>query len=106
MSTFCQELKEKITYGEPFFILTKEKMSEGTIVSIAAINKISEEHRLPEKVGSSFGVNVYAASSSYSNNDSYSWFDIRQDAFLFAIADDVFAQFFPNCKKMFEGRYD
>jgi hypothetical protein len=102
MSTHCQELKEKITYGEPFFILTKENMSGGTVVSIAAINKISEEQRLTEKLESSVGVNVYAASSSYSNNDSYSWFDIRKEVFLFAITDEVFVQFFPNCKKRFD----
>ena len=106
MSTHCQELKEKITYGEPFYILTKENMSGGTIVSDAAMQRIPPEERLSEKVEPSFGVNVYAASSSYSNNDSYSWFDIRKQGFLFAIADDVFAHFFPNCQKIFEGQND
>jgi hypothetical protein len=106
MSTHCQELKQKITYGEPFFILTKENMSGGTIVSGAAMQRIPLEQRLSEKVEPSVGLNVYAASSSYSNNDSYSWFDIRKEAFLFAITDDVFAQFFPNCKELFEERND
>ena len=106
MSTHCQELKEKITYGDPFYILTKENMTGGTIVSDAAMQRILPEQRLSEKVEPSVGVNVYAASSSYSNNDSYSWFDIKQEAFLFAITDEVFAHFFPNCKKMFEGRRD
>jgi hypothetical protein len=77
-------------------------MSGGTVVSDAAMQRITPEQRLTEKVGSSVGVNVYAASSSYSNNNSYSWFDIRKQAFLFAITDDVFAQFFPNCKKRFD----
>jgi hypothetical protein len=102
MSTYCQELKQKITYGEPFFILTKENMSGGTIISEPALQRIPSEKRLQEKVGSSVGVNLYAASSSYSNNDSYSWFDIRKEAFLFSIADEVFAQFFSNCKKRFD----
>jgi hypothetical protein len=101
MSTYCQEFKDKITYGEPFFILAKENMSGGAIVSLAAMNRIPAEERITQKLAHKAGVNVYAASSSYSHNESYSWFDIQKEAFLYALHEEVFARFFPNCKEMF-----
>ena len=48
MSTYCQELKHKITYGDPFFILIPEGKSGGAIVSIEAMNRVSESDRLTE----------------------------------------------------------
>lgn len=102
MSTYCQELNSKITYGEPFFIITKENMSGGAIVSLKAMNRVALNDRLSEKVANSDVVDVYAAKSSYSKDDSYSWFDITQDEYLFSFTEEVFARFFPNCLTMFE----
>jgi hypothetical protein len=102
MSTYCHELKHKITFGSPFFIITKENMKGGTIVSIEAMNRISLNDRLSEKVSFLDGVDIYAASSIYSKGDTYSWFNIKQEEYLFSLKEDVFSNYFPNCKAMFQ----
>jgi hypothetical protein len=103
MSTYCQELNKKITYGEPFFIITRENMSGGAIVSLKAMNRVPLNDRLFEKKANSDEVNVYSAKSSWSKDDSYSWFNIIQEEYLFSFTEEVFDKFFPNCKIIFKG---
>jgi len=101
MSTYCQELKEKIINTDPFFIVKKENMSGGLIISKKAIDEIPSDKRISEKLDDDNSFNVYAASSD-KMNDSYSWFSIRKEEFLFSVNIDVFEEFFPNCKVILE----
>ncbi|MEY4216956.1 MAG: hypothetical protein RLZZ68_1412 [Bacteroidota bacterium] len=100
MAVECQELKQRIAYGDPFFILYQEHKKGGAIVSENAINRIAESDRSAEKCLDSEGVDVYAASSSYSKGDSYSWFDIRKENFLFSISGKTFNALFPNATEL------
>jgi hypothetical protein len=100
MSTYCQELNHKITYGDPFFILIQEGKPGGAIVSIEAMNRVPESDRLSETgIGT---VAVYAADSTYSMGDTYSWSHITKQAYLFSVSDHMFDTLFPNCKALFE----
>jgi hypothetical protein len=100
MSTYCQELKHKITYGDPFFILIPEGKPGGAIVSIEAMNRVSESDRLIEPgIGT---VAVYAADSTYSMGDTYSWFHITKQAYLFSLSEHTFDTLFRNSKALFE----
>lgn len=100
MSTYCQELKHKITFGDPFFILIPEGKPGGAIVSIEAMNRVSESDRLTEPgIGT---MAVYAADSTYSMGDTYSWFDITKQAYLFSLSEHTFDTLFPNSKALFE----
>jgi hypothetical protein len=100
MAVECQELKQKITFGDPFFILYQEHKKGGAIVSEKAVSSIAESDRCVDKCTDTEGVDVYAASSSYSKGDSYSWFDIRQEEFLFSISGKTFNELFPNATEL------
>lgn len=49
MAVECQELKQRIAYGDPFFILYQEHKKGGAIVSEIAINRIPLADRSEEK---------------------------------------------------------
>ena len=100
MAVECQEMKQKITFGDLFFILYQEHKKGGAIVSEIAINRIPLADRSEEKCLDTEGVDVYAASSSYSKGDSYSWFDIRKEEFLFSISGKTFNELFPNATEL------
>lgn len=102
MSTYCHELNCKITYGDPFYIITKENFGGGAIISDEAMKKIPEESRIVNKEEDFEGVDVYEAISSYSNGDTYSWFDIKKGTYLFSLSPDVFSKFFPKSKLLLE----
>jgi hypothetical protein len=99
MAVECQEFKQKITFGDSFFILYQEFKKGGAIVLEKAVNRIPESDRSVDKCLDTEGVDVYAASSSYSKGDSYSWFDIRKETFLFSMSGKALNEFFPKAKE-------
>ena len=101
MATYCHELKHKIVYGEPFFILTREGINGGAIVSLDAVKKIKDSlKRKKNRTSKTGGVDVHAAQSSYSHGDTYSWFDITKEEFLFSITEKTFKELFPNAHEL------
>jgi len=102
MSTYCHELNHKIKYGDPFYIITKEGINGGAIVSNEAMVKVPEASRISSQDLQGKGIAVYKAISSYSMGDTYSWFDIKKGEFLFSLDDDDFSRFFPNSKLLLE----
>jgi hypothetical protein len=104
MSTYCQELNHKITYGDPFFIITTTGVGGGVIVSMEAINRIPKNEQFAEQLVDLVSFDVFAATSSYSMGNTYAWTDITKGEYLFSINSDVFSSFFPTCKAMFSSK--
>ncbi|MCE2712079.1 MAG: hypothetical protein LW688_06010 [Cryomorphaceae bacterium] len=101
MATYCHELKHKIIYGEPFFILTREGINGGAIVSLDAVKKIEDSLKNEDNhATNNSGIDIHAAKSSYSHGDTYSWFDITKEDFLFSITEKTFKELFPNAHEL------
>ena len=101
MATYCHELNEKIVFGEPFFIITRSDLKGGAIVSLSAVKKITKSlKRKKQRSAKTGGMDVHAAQSSYSHGDTYSWFDITKEEFLFSISEKTFKELFPNAHEL------
>lgn len=97
MATYCHERKERIVYGSPFYILTRSDMNSGAILSHEAIQRIpSEERESSKKTAETGGMDVHAAASIYSKDDSYSMFNITKEAFLYSISESTLQKYLPN----------
>jgi hypothetical protein len=101
MATYCHELKQKIVYGDPFFIFTRVDLNGGAIISLEAVKKIKDsQKRKKSRTAQKGGIDIHAAQSSYSHGDTYSWFDITKEEFLFSISENVFRKLFPNAYEL------
>lgn len=97
MATYCHETKEKIVYGTPFYILTRSEMNGGAILSHEAMKRIPPEAReILNKTEETGGMDVHAAASIYSKDDSYSMFNITKEAFLYSISESTLQKYLPN----------
>ena len=104
MATYCQETKERIVFGTPFYILTRSDLSTGAIISHDALRKIPEElFMIEKKTALNGGMDVHAAASIYSKDDSYSWFNITKEEFLHSISEETFERYLPNVYELMLG---
>jgi hypothetical protein len=97
MATYCHETKERIVYGTPFYILTRSDLNSGAILSHEALQRIPPEEREgTKKTAETGGMDVHAAASIYSKDDSYSMFNITKEEFLYSISEDTLKKYLPT----------
>ena len=104
MATYCHETNERIVYGTPFYILTRTDLKGGAIVSHEAILRIpTEERETIHKTKETGGMDIHAAASIYSKDDSYSMFNITKEEFLYSISEEKFKKYLPNVFELMQG---
>jgi hypothetical protein len=104
MATYCHETNERIVYGTPFYILTRTDLKGGAIVSHEAMLRIpTEERETIHKTEVTGGMDIHAAASIYSKDDSYSMFNITKEEFLYSISEETVKKYLPKVYELMQG---
>jgi hypothetical protein len=72
-------------------------MNSGAILSHEALQRIpAEEREGTKKTAETGGMDVHAAASIYSKDDSYSMFNITKEEFLYSITEETLKKYLPT----------